>query len=77
MDFKTATDRLFGTVTHSELAARLGCSVATIRQARLDPAAKAHRNPPAGWEAAVRELARERRLDLADLETTLADPGAP
>lgn len=71
MDFKAATDRLFGCVTHAELAARLGCSVATIRQARLDPSAKAHRNPPPGWEAAVRALAHEKRLDFADLEASL------
>jgi hypothetical protein len=67
MDFRTATDLLFRTVTHAELAERLGCSVATIRQARLSPSAAAHRSPPPGWEAAVRELARERGEALTDL----------
>jgi hypothetical protein len=71
MDFKTATDRLFRTVTHAELAAALGCSVATIRQARLSPDANAHRSPPAGWEDAVRRLARERGGELLSLEREL------
>lgn len=74
MDFKTATDRLFRTVTHAELAERLGCSVATIRQARLDPRANAHRSPPAGWQDVVRELARERALDFSDLAAGLDQP---
>lgn len=67
MDFKSATDLLFRTVTHGELAERLGCSVASIRQARLDPSAAAHRAPPPNWQEAVRELARERGAELAGL----------
>jgi len=35
----------------------LGCSVPTVRQARLDESAKAHRSPPDGWERAVAQLA--------------------
>lgn len=74
MDFKTATDRLFRTVTHAELAERLGCSVATIRQARLDPSANAHRSPPAGWREAVLALADARAADFADLRDSLRAP---
>jgi hypothetical protein len=69
MTFKEATDLLFGNVTHAELADRIGCSVATIRQARLSPGVHGHRSPPPGWEAAVRTLALERGgglLSLAD-----------
>ena len=60
MDFKTATDSLFGRVEHGDLADQLGVSVAAIRQARLHLSAKAHRPPPKEWERAVVELAENR-----------------
>ncbi len=39
--FRKATDELFSVISHEELAKALGCSVATIRQARLAEGAKA------------------------------------
>ena len=66
MNFKNATDELLGAcISHQELADALGVSVATVRQARLSEAAKAHRSPPEGWQRAVRRLATQRasRLD--------------
>ena len=60
MNFKKTTDELFATVSHDDLAEAAGVSVATIRQARLDGGAKAHRSPPAGWEKAVLKLAEAR-----------------
>jgi GMP synthase-like glutamine amidotransferase len=68
MDFRKATDELLACISHQELADALGVSVATVRQARLDSAAKAHRSPPEAWEAAVARLARaqgDRLLRLA------------
>jgi hypothetical protein len=67
MDFKEATDDLCDTVSHEELAKALGVSVATVRQARLQASAKAHRSPPENWKEAVARLAdqqieRYRRL---------------
>ena len=56
-DFRKATDDLFATITHEELAKELGCSVAAIRQARRAPGTPAFRNPPANWEDRVRKLA--------------------
>jgi hypothetical protein len=47
-------------VNHEELADLLDVSVASIRQARLAPTAKAHRNPPDKWEGAVIRLAERR-----------------
>ncbi len=58
MDFKEATDRLFDRIDHADLANKLGVSVATIRQARLDASAKAHRTPPQKWEDAAVSLAK-------------------
>ena len=65
--FRAATDELFASISHDELAKALGVSVATVRQARLDPAAKARRSPPDGWENAVRRLAQDRAARLGRL----------
>ncbi len=67
MNFKNATDKLFSVVSHAELAEALGVSVASIRQARLDPTAKAHREPPNGWQGAVIQLAEKRLLHYRKL----------
>jgi hypothetical protein len=71
MDFKKATDDLCDGISHEILAKALGVSVATVRQARLRPGAKARRSPPENWEKALIELAgsqiqRYRRL-ISDL----------
>ena len=60
MNFKEATDALFDQVDHSTLAKALGVSVASIRQARLKPSAKAHRAPPKDWPFAVIRLAEKQ-----------------
>lgn len=61
MNFKEATDELFDHVDHAELAQALESSVASIRQARLSPDAKAFRSAPKNWQYAVIRLA-ERRI---------------
>jgi hypothetical protein len=61
MNFKEATDGLLDRIDHAELAEALGVSVASVRQARLNPSANAYRSPPHDWEDAVINLA-ERRL---------------
>jgi hypothetical protein len=60
MDFKEATESLCAGLSHEELAQALGVSVATVRQARLRPDAKAHRRPPERWRAAAIRLAEKR-----------------
>jgi hypothetical protein len=60
MDFREATENLCAGVSHEELAKALGVSVATVRQARLRPDAKAHRSPPGDWKSAVIRLAERR-----------------
>jgi hypothetical protein len=71
MDFRKATDILCGAVTHAELADALGVSLASVRQARLDPSAAAHRSPPQGWEAVAAKLARKRGEALLRLANQL------
>jgi hypothetical protein len=60
MNFREATDELFERVDHAALAKALGVSIASIRQARLDATARAHRTPPTEWEDAVIQLAEDR-----------------
>jgi predicted transcriptional regulator len=72
MDFKKATEELMAGMTRGEIAEALGVSEATVRQARLEGSAKAHRNPPGGWEAKVAKLARLRSDRLGRLADRLA-----
>lgn len=72
MDFKSATDRLGGCVTHVQLASALKVSVQRIRQARLDRDNIAYRNPPTGWETALAKLSRTRARELERLADLLS-----
>lgn len=72
MNFKEATDVLFSHVRQEELAEAMGgISIASIRQARLNPEANAYRSPPVGWEKAVIKLAEKHSKELADLARSL------
>lgn len=71
MDFKTATDRVGGCITHAEIAEAAGVSIQTIRQARMDPGSSSYRNPPAGWQAVLAHLARKRAQDLISFANLL------
>lgn len=71
MNFKEATDGLFDRIDHAELAEALGVSVASIRQARLDPKANAHREPPPNWQKAVIRLAEQQIQHFQRLATTI------
>lgn len=70
-DFRKATDELLAGISHDRLAEALGVSVATVRQARLDPAAKAHRNAPEGWPGVVAEMAEKEAARLQRLSKAL------
>jgi len=72
MDFKKATEELMAGMTREQIADALGCSEATVRQARLDEAARAHRSPPQGWEVKVAKLAKQRAERLTRLAERLS-----
>ena len=85
MKFRDASTKLFKTVSHQDLATKMHVSVASIRQARLNPEAKAHRAPPEGWEVAIAELAGEQirnyqklisDLSVASQKPLFKDPAA-
>jgi hypothetical protein len=67
MNFKEATDTLFGRIDHSALAKALGVSVASIRQARLSHSAKAYRDSPKDWQYAVIRLAEQQIMRYRQL----------
>jgi hypothetical protein len=71
MDFKKATDELLVGISHQDLATALGVSVATVRQARLNKSAKAHRNAPDGWESVVARMAALHSKRLETLASRL------
>ena len=71
MDFEKATEELMTGMTRKQIADALGCSEATVRQARLEASAKAHRNPPGGWEAKVAKLAKQKAERLTRLAEQL------
>ena len=71
MNFRNAIDRLGERVTHEEVARALGVSVASVRQYRLAPKAKAHRTPPDAWPKTLARLARKRISDLNALAEEL------
>ena len=54
-------------VSHERLAKALGVSVATVRQARLNPEAKAHRSPPDQWRRVIAELAEGKIAEYRKL----------
>jgi DNA-binding transcriptional MerR regulator len=60
MNFKEATDSLLNRIDHAKLAEALGVSIASIRQARLSPSAKAHREAPEGWKNVIMRLAKKQ-----------------
>lgn len=76
MSFKNVVDCLTDRITHAELAEALGCSVPTVRQAVLSDRAKAHRNPPAGWEDVVVLLATQRAEHFRKLAEQLSGGAA-
>ncbi len=71
LTFKQATDALLVGLSHDELAEALGCSVASIRQARLPRQVTAYRSPPQDWEAVVKRLAHEKAQHFARLANEL------
>ncbi len=71
ISFKEASDELLWTFSHTELAKNLEVSVPSVRQARLDPSAKAHRSPPEGWELTIARLAKQRADALLALSKRL------
>jgi len=73
MDFCEATDALFVSIGHAELANQLGVSVQAIRQARSNAASASYRDPPKRWQEAVIRLAEVQALHYRKLIDELRD----
>jgi len=75
VDYKRATDRLFERITAEDLAAELGVSQNAVARARLDPATRGYRPPPADWERGAARLAGEQAARLLQLQEELQRRG--
>lgn len=70
-NFRKMTDELIEKVTLAEIADEIGCSLASIDQARLSETAKARRSPPPGWEKAALKLAEKQIAHFTKLAAKL------
>ena len=70
MDLEAVLARRPQVVLVDELAHAIGCSVASVKQARMK-AGDGHRSPPPGWEAGVARLARQRAAHFQKLADRL------
>lgn len=70
-DFKKATSELTAGISHLELAKALAVSIPSVRQARLDPSAKAYRSAPGEWQTVLADLAEKEANRLLKLAKTL------
>jgi hypothetical protein len=64
MDFDKATDELMGGLTRATIAKGLGCSLSSVRQAKLGKGNAGRRSPPQGWEAKLAGLAEKEGTRL-------------
>jgi hypothetical protein len=71
LDFIAASDALFEKMKPEDLAAAIGCSVSSVKQARMREGG-GRRSPPPGWEAALARLARQKAAQLEKLAAGLA-----
>jgi len=71
MDFNKATDELMGGLTRADIAKGLGCSLSSVRQAKLGEGNAARRSPPQGWESKVATMAKKEGERLLRLSKAL------
>jgi len=71
LNFRKVTDELIEKVSLADIAQAIGCSTATVDQARLSETAKARRSPPPGWEKAARKLAEAQAAHFTKLASRL------
>ena len=57
MEFRAAMEALTAKIGSEEVAAELGCSLQTVKQARMGADSPGSRPPPHGWETAAKTLA--------------------
>jgi hypothetical protein len=72
MEFKKAADELLTSLTAVDLANEIGCSVQSVKQARMNADTASRRSPPQGWEAAALRLAKKQIAHFTRLAEKLA-----
>jgi hypothetical protein len=73
-NFRDITNDLFSKIGAEELALQIGCSLGSVKQARMDRTSSSYREPPAGWEEAARKLALDRAAYFTKLAERLSRP---
>ena len=73
-DFRAATDDLFSKLSAEDLAHQIGCSLGSVKQARMDRNSPSYREPPTGWEDAAKKLALDRAGYFTKLAERLSRP---
>ena len=71
-DFRAITEALFERVKAEDLAAEIGCSTQTVKQARIRGDSAGRRSPPPDWETAARRLAERQAAHFRRLADRLA-----
>jgi len=67
--FRQATQALC--LSAPALSAMFGVPAQSIRQAKLDPSKRGYRPAPAGWEAVLAKIARQRGKEMEALARAL------
>lgn len=70
-DFLSVTDALMKATPLEEMAEAIGCSLASVKQARMK-AENGRRSPPPGWEAGLARLAKRKAAQLQKLADRLS-----
>jgi hypothetical protein len=73
--FRELSDELFSSVSVEDLAAEIGCSVQSVKQARLSEGSAGFRKAPVDYQRAARKLAKAQAKRLLRLASRLADNG--
>ncbi len=71
IDFIAATDAILAKTKPEDLAEAIGCSLSSVKQARMTEGG-GRRSPPPGWEMGVAKLARQRAEQLRRLADKLS-----
>ena len=70
-DFRATMEALGAKIGSEEMAAELGCSLQTVKQARLGEGSSGKRSAPPGWESAAQKLADRQAAYFKKLAATL------
>ena len=75
-DFRAVMEDLGARIGAEEMAAELGCSLQTVKQARMEAGKPGRRPAPEGWEKAASKLAKRQAAYFQRLADKLSTESA-